>query len=155
MTTQEYLKSVLRYDPKTGLFVWIRNSYVKKSVAGCLTRKGYICIKISGIGYLAHRLAWLYVYGYMPKQLDHKDRNRANNRIGNLREATNSQNAINKKRKNKFTGVVQRGNKWLAQIEVDGKKYHIGVFSSPEFAAKAYDEAAKRYHGEFASLNFV
>jgi len=91
---------------------------------------------------------------------DHKDRNGLNNQKHNLREATNLQNIVNtKSRKNtssKYKGVTwnKKSKKWRANIEKGGVKKHLGLFTNEEEAAKAYDEMAKIYHGEFACLNF-
>lgn len=81
---QETLKSILKYDAFSGLFSWAvkRQKVVVGSVAGSKNSLGYVQIKISGKLYHAHRLAWLYVYGYMPeKEIDHINRIRDDNRI--------------------------------------------------------------------------
>lgn len=98
-----------------------------------------------------------------PKGLlvDHKNLNTMDNRIANLRLATKSQNAQNipKRRKNtssQFIGVSfnKRRKKWLAYINYEGKRIWLGAFDNEIDAAKAYDAAARKYHGEFARLNF-
>lgn len=94
---------------------------------------------------------------------DHIDGDGLNNRRSNLRLATSQQNATNKavsrNSKTGFKGVVRRvqnGNEfWTAEIEYAAIKYHLGVYSSPEDAARAYDRKAIELHGEFARLNFV
>lgn len=97
---------------------------------------------------------------------DHRDHNGLNNQRLNLRIATTKQNNANtNSRKNstsKYLGVnlfkcSNSGGSyqyWQASIGKDGKKIHIGLFKSEEEAARVYDEAAKKYHGEFANLNF-
>ena len=93
------------------------------------------------------------------KQTDHIDHNGLNNQKSNLRICNNSQNQINKriikKGKSKYTGVTFVKNKYIvAQISVEHKHINLGYFKTEELAAKAYDEAANRMHGEFATLNF-
>jgi len=93
--------------------------------------------------------------------VDHKDRNSLDNRVDNLRFATYSQNARNKPKiklnsSSRYVGVYfeKRYGRWTAQISVEGKHLWLGRFDSEIEAAKAYDTAAKKYHGEFACLNF-
>lgn len=75
------LKTLLSYDAASGVFAWLEDG----RQAGCQTPKGYVVIGIDGSLYLAHRLAWLYVTGSWPEmRLDHKDRNKANNRRNNV-----------------------------------------------------------------------
>ena len=125
MITQKELKELLHYDPGTGVFVWknIITANQKKNgdVAGGYDDKGYIKIRINYKHYLAHRLAWLYVYGEWPsKHLDHINRNPSDNRISNLREATHLENNKNaSKRKDNTSGYKgvnwhARNKKWIA-----------------------------------------
>jgi citrate synthase len=98
--TQEYLKSILDYDLDTGIFTW-KVSKANRTKVGDVagwSYNGYREIEINNKAYKAHRLAWLYVYGEMPKNLvDHVDGNRSNNKISNLREATYQENSENYK----------------------------------------------------------
>jgi len=97
-----------------------------------------------------------------PKHLvcDHINRNGLDNRKQNLRNCTKQENGMNRpSQKNgtsRYKGVCwhRRMKKWVACIKGKGKKSHLGYFVSETSAAKAYDEAAKKYHGEFANLNF-
>jgi hypothetical protein len=94
--------------------------------------------------------------------VDHINGKKLDNRKSNLRIATRSQNMKNSKAKSTnpsgYKGVNLRRfrwvNTWRASIEVKGKQIHIGSFKTPEEAAHAYDQAAKKYFGEFAKLNF-
>jgi hypothetical protein len=124
-------------------------------VAGSLNRQGYIRIAIDYKYYLAHRLAWLYVYGEWPSgRLDHRDLDRANNRIANLRPATDMQNCANAKRRvdnsTGFKGVSTRQGRYIAQINRDGRRICLGRFDTPEAAHEAYKAAALKHFGEFA-----
>jgi hypothetical protein len=158
--TQAYLKSHLHYDPETGIFTrLIANSPNTKvgNVAGWLTKLGYIELKIDGTMYKAHRLAWLYVHGVMPDgDVDHINLNRADNRIANLRPASRTQNQLNREKsptnKSGFKGVsLRKGTgKYVAQASYEGKKYHLGLFDTPEQASEAYKAFAAERHGEFA-----
>ncbi len=93
--------------------------------------------------------------------VDHRDKDGLNNTRENLRIATAAQNNANSKRgmnrgKSKYKGVCrdEKCGKWRAGIKCQGKHIHLGMFEDEIEAAKAYDEAAKKYHGEFAVLNF-
>ena len=92
------------------------------------------------------------------QRVDHKDGNGLNNQRDNLRLATNAQNVANarKSRRNTsgFKGVTENRGKWVAGIRVNGRRAHLGRFSTAEEAARAYDKAAVAHFGEFAKLNF-
>lgn len=91
-------------------------------------------------------------------EVDHKDGNGLNNQRSNLRICTSSQNKMNraphKDNSSGFKGVWKERRRWYSQIYFEGQYIFIGSFLTPEEAARAYDEAAKKYHGEFAKLNF-
>jgi hypothetical protein len=93
--------------------------------------------------------------------IDHKNRDSRDNRRANLRVATHTQNARNRVKINKKCSSIYKGvflhkhhKKWGCQINVGKKSIHLGYFDNELEAAKCYDEAAKKYHGEFACLNF-
>jgi hypothetical protein len=94
--------------------------------------------------------------------VDHINHNGLDNRKANLRHATRAQNNFNRliiireDSSSKYKGVSwrKRKKKWRARICINGERKHIGYFKDEIHAAKAYDKAAKKYHGEFASLNF-
>jgi len=150
MLTQEELKNRLSYDRETGLFFWVRpRKRVKKGdKAGCNSH-GYIVIRIDGVGYQAHRLAWLWEYGEFPSmEIDHINRDRKDNRISNLRLVSsreNKQNARAKKtNKSGFVGVCfdARRNKFKAEIrDGDGRKVFLGRFDTLEEAVFARKNA--------------
>lgn len=147
--TPERLRELLHYDPETGIFTR-RDSGV---VAGGIEVSGRITVGIDGKRFYAYRLAWLYMCGYWPTEdIDHIDGNKRNDRIGNLREATKSQNAQNlsKRKKNKhgLVGVCwdRSRQKWKASIIVNGKTINAGRFPTPELAHAAYCAAKAKYH---------
>lgn len=89
---------------------------------------------------------------------DHVNRKTLDNQEHNLRVCTNSQNMMNSGLRidntSGYKGVCKHREKWQAKIKVNKKYESLGVFSTPEEAAHAYDEGAKKYYGEFAVLNF-
>jgi hypothetical protein len=166
--TAEHLRSVLIYDPETGEFYWRehRPNRIMHKPLGRNNGTGYLQIRIQIGGkcrhFLAHRLAWLYIYGVWPNSgIDHIDRNRQNNRISNLREVSVVQNnRNNSKRKNctsKFLGVCwhKASKKWHAQINHLGKSRSIGTFDTEIEAAFAYNKAALERDPTHCSLNQV
>ncbi len=156
------VREALDYDPETGNFTWREPLSSRAKVgqrAGRKDGRGYIRIGLDGFYYNGHRLAWLYVYGEWPDGgLDHRNRDKTDNRIENLRLATKSQNMANSYRRKDnasgFKGIYfqkdKRKRPWLAQIRKDGKKFHLGYFPTPEEGHAAYAAAARRLFGEFA-----
>jgi len=86
--------------------------------------------------------------------IDHIDGDGLNNRRGNLRLSTHSQNLWNQRSKKRFKGVFCAGKKWRVCITASGITHHLGSFTQEIAAAKEYDKLAKILHGEFACLNF-
>lgn len=159
VVTVEYLREVLRYDPSNGAFFWrakIARKIVVGSRAGGIDVSGYRVIGIGGSNYYAHRLAWLFMTGNMPDQIDHKNGNRDDNRWSNLRLATSQQNLMNSKlAKNNTSGRKgvswhKGAGKWSAYIINNGKKYHLGLFDDLSDASAAYINAANKIQPEFA-----
>ena len=153
--TQEYLKSLLDYNPETGKFIWRVNNknYVKSgSEAGWIDSYGYRVIGIDKKGYKGHRLAWLWYYGTLPEdQIDHINHNPDDNRIENLREVSNQENHKNLSRpRNNTSGHVgvhwcKKAKKWCASIQPNGKKIYLGYFKEKEDAIKTRKEAEAKY----------
>jgi hypothetical protein len=157
--TQERLKELLSYDPVTGVFIWNvhRHRTQPGDIAGT-PQYGYVLIGIEQRKYAAHRLAWLYVKGEWPKgQIDHRNRNRADNRIGNLRLATHSDNMQNALlRKDNTSGMkgvywVKRRKRWIGVVTARKVVHHLGYFKEFEDAKAAVLESRERLHGDFAA----
>jgi hypothetical protein len=160
--TAETLRALFDYDRTTGVFTWKRPLAYKTKVgqiAGGALRTGHIRIRIHPKRYMAHRLAWLYVYGHWPiADRDHIDGDPANNRIENLREVTHQENMQNRRtasahNKARLLGVswCPRNRKWRANLGVDGKTLYLGLHTTPEAAHEAY-LAAKRLHHTACTL---
>ena len=156
LLTQAELKTLLHYDPDTGVFTNAqdRNPRARKNaVAGHVNSLGYIALQINKRKMYAHRLAWLYMTGYWPDhEIDHINRIRSDNRFCNLRQATSTENKHNTNhRRNNSSGV--RGvvwhaarKKWQAQIAANGKSQYLGLYDSFDDAVKARQQAAAKLH---------
>ena len=175
--TQKYLKSILDYNPETGIFTWRErtpdmfnetqkrsrehacknwNSRCSGKQAGWL-KDGYIIIEVNGNKHRSHVLAYVYMNGKYPEnEIDHDNGNSSDNRWINLRPATRSQNLMNTKirkdNRSGFRGVSfsKASSKWQAQICVNNKRFHLGLFNTPQEAHEAYCAAALKYFGEFS-----
>lgn len=162
LPSQEVIRAALDYRSDTGEFFWRERADISFKVnarfsgkpAGSWNTKRYLSIKINGVHYRAHRLAWVYVYGTEPPHLvDHADGNPANNRIDNIRVATVSQNQQNKR--GKIGRVLPKGVKpnrkrFSARVSLNKKVMHLGTFDTPELAHAAYVDAIGRLFGDFA-----
>lgn len=159
MLTQAELKSQLNYNEETGIFTRLLSNSPRVKIGDIAGYKhicGYLQIMVNRKQYLSHRLAWLYVYGEFSKNdIDHINCIKDENWILNLREATRSENKCNvgtqKNNTSGFKGVNfhKASNKWIARADLNGKRYNLGSFITPELANKAYQEFAKKHHGEF------
>jgi hypothetical protein len=169
MITQEYLKSAVEYNPETGEFFWKyrkdmpkqwNSVWAGKKVKGRKCKQGYLDIRICNKRYGAHRLAFLYMHGWLPKEVDHKNCHgpKDDNRIQNLRNATRMQNENNKgiKKNNTsgFKGVCwhKSAGKWMSRIRVGSKRINLGLFDCPAAASFSYQVASNIYHGDFGRV---
>lgn len=160
------LRQVLRYE--SGSLYWIKkpdpmaHRAVVGEEAGRTRTSKYDDIQIDGCRMKAHHIVWALHYGEYPARfIDHINGNKTDNRIENLRLATASDNASNcasaHNSTSPYLGVSFKtaSKAWVAQIYKLGKKSHLGLFDSEIAAAKAYNEAATRLHGQFARLNQI
>lgn len=149
-------RAMFDFDSATGRLFWRASQGTAKAgtVAGNV-RDGYRKVKIRGKLYCAHRVIWLLSYGAWPDgELDHKNGDRDDNRLSNLREATRLVNNQNRRcsradSKTGIMGVSNRRGKWIARIQVEGERRHLGAYDSPTRAAHAYAEAKKALHEGF------
>ncbi len=157
MLTQKRLKELLKYDPKTGIFIWRvdrRGGATKGDKAGNLNSWGYLRVTVDGKEYKISRLAFLYVKGYFPEYfVDHKYGDRIDNRWKMIRHTTNSCNSQNSKIRSDntsgFKGVYKSGTKWSAGIKIKGEKIGLGRYENKLDAAIArleYEIACPEWH---------
>ena len=167
-----YLRECLHYEPETGDFYWklrprhhFPNENIWKTIntrnggtkAGSISNNGYVTIRLTGKLHLAHRLAWMFMWGTpIPpgREIDHINRNKADNRFKNLRLATRGQNGFNSKRKRNTklpkNVCFDRGkNKYVVWVRAYGKQHFIGRFETIEEASVAATEAREKLHGRF------
>ncbi len=154
------LQELLTYDPSTGQFFRAKNcsSQLKNMEAGTITRFGYRQISMDNEKIFAHRLAWFWTYAKWPRgALDHANRNRLDNRICNLREATmqlNMANSLGWSRSGsglKGAYYNTRTKKWWSAIKLNYAQIYLGTFNSEAEAHAAYVVAAINAHGSFAN----
>lgn len=162
----EEVKRLVTYNPETGEFwrlVKTSNNAIMDRPMGSLDAYGYLIAQINSIKNIKlHRLVWFYMTGEWPKEeIDHKNRIKTDNRLENLRLASRSQNEGNTKKAenqtSRFKGVsfAKREQRWYARLHTTEKVLSLGYFNSERDAGIVYNEAAKKYFGEFACLNDI
>lgn len=154
----KFLKENFIYTENTGK-LW-RKFDGKFTTTSSMSASGYLQTRIKNKTYYTHKLIWMLYYDEIPQnELDHIDGNKINNKIENLRKATHSENNRNRSKPSNNTsgykGVAwhKQENKWRAYITINQKQISLGLYDDKEDAVKAYNNAATKYHGEFAKLN--
>lgn len=165
-----YVSARLNYDAQTGKITWREKPVLRQHdktwntrfagrAAGSVDPAGYFVITLEGRHYRSHQIAWLLNFGaWSPGELDHINRRRGDNRIGNLRPASKSQNAINsstpRNNTSGYRGVHWHdgARKWRASIKINQRRLHIGYFADAAEAGSAYFAAAQKHFGEFAVM---
>ena len=127
------------------------------SLASSNAGDGYKKVVLNGKAHKVHHIVYELHHGYRPEQIDHINGNRADNRIENLRPATNQQNQYNAKlrsdNKSGIKGVSwhKTTNKWMVSLRVDGKQKHFGLYFDIDYAKFVADAMRHKYHKEFAN----
>jgi hypothetical protein len=148
MLTQEKLKSLVEYDPLTGVF--LKNG----ETTGTISKTGYKVISVENSRYYAHRLAWLYVFGCLPRNMiDHINRDKLDNRISNLRDADRSLNSSNTPVRShsqvghKHIKFDKRDNRYSVVISRKGVYHYFGRALSLEDALAIREKAYATFGG--------
>jgi HNH endonuclease len=158
----ERLKQLISYDPATGIFVNLVNRGKTAKIGGipgCLSPQGYWQITIDGQTYTAHQLAIFYMTKRWAEEVDHRDRDRLNNKYENLRFSNRILNAANAgahfDSKSRVRGVHwnRYAKKWQASIWVNGiGKIYLGLFDDLVKAARAVSRTSIKFNGESADF---
>jgi hypothetical protein len=160
MPSFEELNKQLDYNHEEGRFTWKLNKKgpIRAGMrAGCRRKDGYLSIRVNGVDYLAHRLAWFMFYGSLDEslQIDHDNLDRSDLRISNLRVASHGENSMNTKAKShnksglKGAHLDKRNGLYRARIVLNKKQVWLGYFKTPEEAHAEYCRAASEMHGAF------
>lgn len=169
---QDYLRSILDYDPESGCLTWKKRyphqfedkkrsaesscvlwnaRYAGKSALSLKGTHGYKIGKIHGVNFQLHRVAWVWMTGEVPNQIDHINGIRSDNRWSNLRDVSLSENNKNRRiQKNNTSGVhgvsfYQKTGKWVSRIKINRERIHLGYFDSFEEACQKRKEAETFY----------
>lgn len=160
----ELLRSLVNYNPKTGVMSWREkevkhpthkswNTKFANKPIRTIDGKGYYHFNFNGKFYRVHRMAWLYVTGEMPNVIDHKNGVRTDNRFSNLKNTNQQGNHLNQRLNSTNTsgvaGVYKNKSKdlWCAQIKFNGKTRHLG-------SSKSFFEAVCMRKSEERKLGF-
>lgn len=156
MLTQSRLRQVFNYDSITGVVtrrMCTANRHKLGEVVGVRGARGYLQATVDSQKHPLHRLIWVWVHGvWPPNDLDHWNRNRADNRLKNLRPATRSENnhnqGLSKRNTSGFVGVSwdESRKAWIASIGYDNKLRYLGRYPTPEEASRAYLAAKRIFH---------
>jgi hypothetical protein len=159
--TQQDLLNAFDYH-EDGYFIRKISTYKKDNagtrVGGVPNKRGYKRISILNIRMREHRAIFLWHYGYLPEIVDHINNNPSDNRIENLRAATNSENLCNRgHQKNSSTKIkniyLTRNNTYNVQIKKNNVINYIGTFKTLDDALEAKIKYLNVLHGEFACIN--
>lgn len=151
----DLLKEHINYNSDTGKLTWTKNFFKNKigSEIGCVSHYGYRKVTFKGKTLLGHRIAWAIHYGEQPPAIiDHKNGDRLDNRISNLRHSGHGHNSENQRksmRSNKtsrYLGVSKFKGRWRAKIKAKGEYVFLGYHDTEELARDAYTLAKRKLH---------
>lgn len=155
MPSQEELNRLFSYDKITGIVtrkVSIRGcKYKKGSKVGCKNNIGYLVVRVNYKLLLVHRVVWMMLYSSEPSQIDHKNRNRSDNSLKNIKASNNMKNSKNTKLfSNNKSGVCgvswyKARSLWAVSIQANGKPLFLGYFKDKCEAIKTRKEAELMY----------
>jgi len=158
MIIDEYIDNYLQY--KDGKIYWKnregKHKHLNRKEAGSSHNAGYRRVRLQGIDFLTHRVIFFMHYRYWPEEVDHKNRDRSDNRIENLRPCTISQNRRNSGLRTDATpygkniGWNRLLSKYFVRLFKDGKYIYCGSFQDLELAQLVASEAREKYYGEWA-----
>jgi hypothetical protein len=154
--TAKELRSVLRYEPETGQFYWLIGNHGRKigKIAGHLSKR-YTDIRVNGKTHHAHRLAFLYMTGEWPSEVDHRNRDGHDNRWPNLRVTTASQNQFNRQfRQRDLPRGVEfdaENQRYRGRLSVNRARHGTPWFKTASEAHEAYLMLARKFYGELVS----
>lgn len=154
----EDVRQCFHYDSEDGRLYWkwhpkqnMRTKFLGREFGAKNNKSGYIDGHFLGTHINEHRLIFLYHYGYLPKEIDHIDRDGFNNKIENLRDVTRSQNNLNHNvRKTNKTGIKgvywhKQTRKWSGSLTINKKKIYLGLFKTLDEAKEAREIAERLY----------
>lgn len=144
-----FLRSRYAYDPATGVLTSKFGRWAGRPIMHT-EAQGYVTVRIHGAHFKAHRVIWKMMTGLEPpEEIDHRNRDRADNRWGNLVDATKTENQWNRtvqhQSRSRLIGAFwcEREQCWSSDIRINGRKHWLGYFATPEEAHAAYTAAAK------------
>ncbi len=162
MVSKEFLRTLFKYDydgaDKARPLVRIKETSHRSKVGhrpGYVDDRGYVKCCVAGRQEYMHRIVYCYFYGDNFETIDHINRDKSDNRIDNLRSASQMENSFNLPvRKNNISGVSgvnwnTRDQVWHVRIRHSGKRHWVGIFKHKSEAIAARIEAVNKYHGEF------
>jgi hypothetical protein len=158
MLTQELVRSIFDYDNGNLIRKKGKKDLIGK-IAGFVKKNGYSMVRVGKGQYLAHRIIFLYHYGFLPSEIDHMDGNPRNNKIENLRAASHEENIRNSKNystnKSGTRGVTwhKRTQKWQVDVQVNKKTCYVGIYEDKELAELVSIEARNLFYKEYSFFN--